>query len=256
MSAAGRDVLLAICKRSLPDIFDARNRWVPKSDLLQELDYQVIHRILRLFPEQDYVNTSVDEIANYVSPRPGRCCICGDDLCSGARHIFVGLIEISREAEIRTFYQLGVCDSRPGLAVFAQSQAQDVHKHTEPDSKKFGGGSGVRDGSELVSACVEHWELWEKEYFCHCQWWLKSPFLKGKEPENIDTLALDDRLSLPWIAAEPEGKATKEQDGDKLSTILGQFSTITKVKIHPDHHDMVRVVCARIVSSKTLNWGV
>lgn len=205
----------------MQDLNDSRNRFVPLKKLKSEFDYKAVHRLLQTFLGHDVHGFSNDEIADHVSPQGGLCQCCKDDLCTGRRIIFVTLMLLAKENYIIDFINSPdqICDSKLPIRRVVNEESQ-----FDTDSLRLARG---------LSIILQGWEAYEIELFDHLQWQMRSPYFSLRDTSSDDYRQLDEQVSLPWTEVETLRQA-----------IDLEVSTVQRVRIHEDHHNMVGQPCA------------
>lgn len=225
IKVARHDVAQALLRDSLQDVNDERNRFIPLSHLRSEFDSEKIQKLARTF--FDDKNLDFSKIADQISPKKELCpCYEGDDSrhCTGRRIIFISLILLAKEKLIFDFIELNpsVCDTMLMLPLrSAMAQASRLGEEMDKDQIQ----------AALAFVEIEGLMQIEKDLFYHLQWQLRSPYFTGR------LLSSDDfqlgEVSLPWT------KVTNLEKGNLFDM---QFSTLYEIKIHQDHHNLVRSV--------------
>jgi hypothetical protein len=145
--------------------------------------------------------------------------VCRTELSDGTelsyRKIFAILVMLDRGWEIVLFVDEGICDAHlplKAVSVDGSGLPPKMRLESHPDTDL---------------ACLRNFGLMTHEYFAGFQWAMVSPFLARGKRRRAWFYQLSDRDVLPW---------TREE----LSVHQGGYGIISKVEIHPSHHNFKR----------------
>jgi hypothetical protein len=187
-----------------------RNRFVPIGVLKDVLDPEAVKEVLESFLGAD----NVVDIAEYVCP--SRELESGE---LGARRILAALLIMGDENRICKFKERGITDD---LIRQRNDNFTEILEETGPDY----------DGQKRTPL----------DLFYDAYWQFMSPFLKKlPRPTHLQSsaaaLKLDEHqatVTLPWTYRKRLSQASSTP-----------WSTVWKVKIHADHHDLVSLTVQR-----------
>lgn len=134
------------------------------------------------------------------------------------RKVFALLALVEKVTDIENFIREGVTDdvlplrkvSQPGAVVFQLGRLVPPHGELRP------------------LQCVEGWNSSVMWMFEDWQWATLAPVFQGGERKNVYHVDLESRAPLPFLSDSRHGLGSE--------TIRGGYSTVFKVKLHPDHH--------------------
>ncbi|KAI0544715.1 kinase-like protein [Xylaria curta] len=183
------------------DLFGNHRRYIPRRCLLRILDKErVANHLATLLEDQNLLH----KLSNYTSPGQGETCHCQDSLCTGSRIILASLIRIGRESLIENLHNdanARVCDKSLPFS----------DKNPLPDS--------------LASLDEK-----ERQLFKHAQLQLRSHYLRKVDlgTQTFEGLEeLDEEAALPFLLVNK-----------RETPIIGEFTTIRRIRIHADHHNL------------------
>ncbi|KAL2073332.1 hypothetical protein VTL71DRAFT_10656 [Oculimacula yallundae] len=144
----------------------------------------------------------------------------GTETTVGSHKIFVILVLIDKTSAITKFLELGLCDrDLPLQLVKHQGGSKELRLSRCPDKR--------------LRCFDKSWKQLHIKNFESYQWTTLSPFFARGEHSKVTFYQLQPRAILPFIAVEQEGRT----NGQRTLEFVGGFSRVSKVDIHPDHHN-------------------
>lgn len=221
-----RDLISSVLRKiSLQDLNDNRNRFIPRGELILHLGHERLSQLLGVFLGADASLLVADEVsmrdlATYIAPQD-QDCRCGSASCTGARLLFATLVLMAKETEILEFYKHAADKCDKSLKVSNKGQ----------------------DSTDTYTSLpvIHSWSTYEKNIFCQLQCRMRSPFFEKLDHSNCSPLILDDEITLPWVESNALRRIKTDETGSRsIKSPFGiQYSFIRKIKIHPQHHDLV-----------------
>ncbi|KAK4235365.1 hypothetical protein C8A03DRAFT_17883 [Achaetomium macrosporum] len=151
-----------------------------------------------------------DEIHEYAAR------VCRETLPDGTelsyKRMFAILLLIRRGWEIVLFVDGHICDAELPLRAVEVGDELKMRRQTNPDADL---------------PCLRNWDALRHEDFEAKQWSMLAPFLAKGDRRCAWFYQLSERDVLPWTSKE-------------CSVREGGYGSISKVKIHPNHHNFDR----------------
>lgn len=140
-------------------------------------------------------------------------------LQSSFRRIFAILAMIQQPQEVLTFIENNITDHElPLLKVRGEKRGRfELRRRFQP---------------HRTLECLDKWSPFWIDSFEGCQWMMLSPFFSWGNRRTVRTYFLADQTILPFIE-DSSHEVSIEDDED----FQGGHGSISKVKIHPAHHD-------------------
>ncbi|KAK0111473.1 hypothetical protein ONS95_001828 [Cadophora gregata] len=137
------------------------------------------------------------------------------------RKIFVILVLIDKTRSITKFIDIGISDSDLPLVLAKRMDSKG--------SKEL---RLSRNPEKHLSCFSKQWKQLHFRNFEHYQWTTLSPFFAKGGYKQVKHYPLQDQAILPFISCSPdEGRI------GKTLAFEGGFSRVSKIDIHPDHHN-------------------
>lgn len=208
------DIVRLLQQGMVPDLDDARWRFVPRKALIDIINIDQVTRLLYATIAGDEPQISLADIASQIVPDSQACLSCKSDDCTGGRSIFATLLLIGREEVILELFSgvPSICDQ---ILPFRSATSNAIPSSISQPS--FNPRLGTKD----------------EQLFSHYQWQVISPpitTLSHVELSNHRHKKWDREVSLPW---------------EEL-TRLGKFepsppSVVHKAKVFEGNHQLVSV---------------
>lgn len=215
----------AFRKLSWKDLNDNRNPFIPRGDIVSHLGHERLSQLLvDLLGEDGSLlasrGVSMEDLVTYIAPQD-QDCRCGSDSCTGARLLFATLILMAKEDEILEFYKLAADECDKTLKI------GNIEKR-------------LPDASDSLPV-IKSWTHDEKTIFSQVQWQMRSPVLQKLDTLSFSPIDLDDEVTLPWVESQGLRRIVTDETGSRsIKSHLGiQYSFIRRIKIHPQHHNLV-----------------
>jgi serine/threonine protein kinase len=148
----------------------------------------------------EYASRICQEKQQPEDPDPGFC------------KMFAILLLLDRGWEIVRFVDAGIGDAQLPL------EAVYVDGPNAPPRMR------LRGDPDKPLDCLSHWSIMTHERFEETQWAMLAPFLARGKPKEAWFYIFSDKVVLPWTKEERSGRE-------------GGYGWITKVEIHPSHHN-------------------
>lgn len=196
---------------------------------MKELDRATVASLLRVClaerggpNDMNAESVTVEDVAGYIAPDEGSCIRCAGPKCTGARKIFATLALIARESDIVGILKAGACDSH---LPFSINENRLIAPKDSIAKLSFADIDGIDGG---------RWELEEKRLFCQSQWAFLSPYFCQTDIAETQPITVPGAATLPWVEHKMRSNDSMSNNGH------GDKRTVVKVKIHRDHHNLVR----------------
>ncbi|KAK4112894.1 kinase-like protein [Canariomyces notabilis] len=181
-----------------------RGRFLPDGELNTIITKESVARLLLQSADWKRIDSAY-QVAS--SPNSNLHAIV-ERVCGSFKRVFALLVLMKKAQTITEFLQEEVCDIDLPLSCEWSNEHLFLYRRTDPG---------------LPLACVREWYDYEIEYFTDRQWAVLAPIFA----DHQTPYELSDHAILPFVA---------EDSYSRNEEVFGGYSSVRKVKIHPDHH--------------------
>ncbi|CAJ2501145.1 Uu.00g039980.m01.CDS01 [Anthostomella pinea] len=140
---------------------------------------------------------------------------------NSSRKLFAILVLIEQVSKIRDFADGGIMDRH-----------LPFRKEPSPGGFSLVRRATWKRSESVTMSCFDDWEPVPKRHFWERQWSLLAPYIAKAQDRSVALYELDPQAIMPWTGMD-ETKAEESSAHDQV----GGYSTVSRVAIHPDHHD-------------------